>query len=83
MPVLSGLEVCEKVRNIYEAMEELCAESSEKGIKIVKPLICYLTQYERQTMIKFIKEGERADLFLEKPIPLSDLKSFLKLLNIL
>ena len=69
-----------------EANEELVNSQGQEEIKqktgedeqhmkkkvraVQRPLICYYSQYDSTQMQKFIVEEERADYFLEKPLPL-------------
>ena len=50
---------------------------------MLRPFICYLSQFEFATMSRFITEEEQADCYFEKPLPSKDLISLLRLLNVL
>ena len=45
-------------------------------------MICYLTQHEFNMIQSFISEEEKADYYLEKPLPRKELTSLLKIINI-
>ena len=45
-------------------------------------MICYLSQYHRSTMLSFMEEDEMADCYLEKPLPVTEMKALIKLLAI-
>ena len=49
--------------------------------QILRPVICYLSQYERQTMMSFLQEDEKAECYLEKPLPVTEMQALAKLLN--
>ena len=50
---------------------------------ILKPLMCYYSQYDRAMMQTFLSDKEVADCYLEKPLPITELISLLRLINIL
>ena len=82
MPIMTGFEVCKKVKALYKNMNDEAAAEGNNFQKVLRPVICFLSQYERNTMQYFIDTEEMADCYLEKPLPLSEIKSLTKLLNI-
>ena len=83
--MMTGMEALLRIKQKYEALnhEPAVNESTEKNPRIIRPLICYYSQLDRSTMELYIKEEERADFYLQKPLPPDELKSLLKLINIL
>ena len=53
----------------------------DEGYFVLRPVICYLSQYDRGTMMQFITEQEYADCYLEKPLPFKEFVSLLRLIN--
>ncbi len=49
---------------------------------MIAPFICYYSQYDYGTMKQFITEEEEADFYIEKPMPIKELISLLKLFNL-
>ena len=49
---------------------------------VLRPVICYLSQYNQATMAQFLAEDEHADCYLEKPLPFNELAALLRLLSI-
>ena len=45
-------------------------------------MICYFSQYDKETANLLIKDDEQADFYLGKPVPEKDLRNLFKLLNI-
>ena len=82
MPVLIGPEVCKKVKTLFGRIEAERYSDSKSEIEILRPLICYLTQYEVSSLNMLDEEEYQADMVLEKPLSFADLKSLLRLLNV-
>ena len=88
MPILTGIEALVLIKNKYRIINE--QYNQIKGNKVgldevavIRPLICYYSQYDRDTMPIAMTDDEMADLYLEKPLPASELASLLRLINIL
>lgn len=78
MPLMNGMDVCKRVKEIYKAHNS----SVKKGKHALRPVICYLSQYQRAQMQNFIQPDEQADVYLEKPLPIEEIQALMKLLNI-
>ena len=78
MPILNGIDTLRMVKERF-------AEFNQKNRQVVaiRPCICFLSQYDEQTMMQFISDEEQADFFLEKPLPFKQLVSLLRILGIL
>ena len=50
MPIMTGMEVCKRVKDIYERHNAGVAP----GRQVLRPVICYLSQYQRAQMQAFI-----------------------------
>ena len=88
MPIMTGMEVMLRLKKKYKEMNEKAknvegSDSSNSHIIVLKPFICYYSQYDRATMMNFMTEEEKADYYLEKPLPLTELISLLKLINVI
>ena len=88
MPIMTGMEVMLKLKKKYIEINEKAKAKAPKGsdkanIIVLKPFICYYSQYDRATMVSFMTEQEKADYYLEKPLPLAELISLLKLINVI
>ena len=98
MPILTGLDVVAHVKEKFEQINQrnpllhdeeekqintFTAERSSNKAKILRPFICYLSQLEFKVMRTFIKEEEKADYYLEKPLLAKELIALLRLLSIL
>ena len=83
MPLITGMEVFKVIHDLYRRFDGIGSQSARRGrVKVIRPVICYLSQYERMNMIQFIQEDEKADCYLEKPLPLPEIKSLMRLLRI-
>jgi hypothetical protein len=94
MPIMNGFDVLPLVKAKFDAInmkrniqfnEENKTEgkSPDDSPAIIRPLICYLSQFNAATMKNFLQEDEFAECYLEKPLPPSELRSLLKLLKLL
>ena len=81
MPIMSGMEVCKQVKQLYKRHNDRAIAEGKSKQVILRPVICYLSQYHRQTMLMFVEEDEMADCYLEKPLPLVEMRALVKLLN--
>ena len=79
MPIMSGLEVCKLIKELYKTHNE---ETAFGMGQTLRPVICYLSQHNRVAMTNFIQDDEMAECYLEKPITQSELQSLVTLLNI-
>ena len=95
MPILNGLETLKIVK---EKFDKLNAKLNERianempsdfllpapsRLKVLRPMICYLSQHDREAMRHFITESEQPEYYLEKPLALKDLASLLRLINVI
>ena len=83
MPILNGMQTIQVIKDTFNKLNRIHAGSEDPSQDtVVRPMICYLTQYDKSIMKQFICSEEEADLFLEKPMPVTDLVSILKLLHL-
>ena len=76
MPILNGLQVLLKVKEKFELTEKKLAEiestedqpASTSKLRVVRPLIAYLSQNDYGQMKMFCQPDEQADVFLAKPL---------------
>ena len=54
---------------------------TDKPKYLVRPFVCYISQFSYDAMKQFIPEEEQCECYLEKPIPIKELVSLLMLLN--
>merc|ERR1711990_734666 len=86
MPILTGYDVVPLIKKRFEAINENKSDLFRKGtLKVkpailVRPMICYLSQYSAEVMKTYISEAETTDCYLEKPLPLRELQSLLRLI---
>ena len=74
MPILHGLETLPRVMHAFREINN--------KLPVLRPLICYLSQYDG-TIKTFIKvEEEEADCFVEKPLSHKELVNLLEILKI-
>ena len=73
MPILNGLETLKKIKELFETNDEK---------KLMRPMICYLSQFDYANMKNFILPDEEPDCYLEKPLPYNELASLFELLKI-
>ena len=70
MPTVSGFEVVRQIKQLYQSFnEKLEKDDKTRSVQVLRPVICYLSQLERQVMIKFMQEEESAEYYLAKPLP--------------
>ena len=55
MPILSGMETLVKLTEMF---------GDDDSNRILRPMICYLSQYDGTSMKMFLKEDEFADYYL-------------------
>ena len=91
MPLLTGMEALKRIKQKYiEINQKIINQAtrsdsshSSQNFVVLKPLICYYSQYDRSVMQNFLTTDEEADCFLEKPLPIKELISLLRLINVL
>ena len=97
MLILNGLETLEIVKEKFEkineklnrriaiemAFTEDASLPNPPHLKVMRPMICYLSQQDRDAMRHFIRESEKAEYYLEKPLALKELASLLRLINVI
>ena len=91
MPVLDGFETLKKVKEIFEVHnartnDRLVNDSYPTTVSrplVLRPFICLFSQLDGRQFAPFLKKTEQPDFYLKKPVPASELKSFLKLLKVL
>ena len=76
MPVLNGYETLKKVKQLFKDFNE---SSGPNEPLVLRPMICYLSSTENEVMKQFLSEDEQAEIYLEKPLPKSDLAALIKL----
>ena len=89
MPILDGMETVKRVKEKFRQFnEEICKKlvlklpsASKKNQIVIRPLIIHLSQFD-DNFQSFIKEEERADLYISKPVKKQELVSVLKLLRL-
>ena len=73
MPIMDGLEAAKLLKEKYEDFNKRVAEVNDLVIPkegrrlFVRPMIVHLTQFDNYFQ-QFIKEEEKADIYLQKPI---------------
>ena len=64
MPIFSGFEVCKKVKELYEKFNSTDADGRRHHeTELLRPMICYLSQHDRNSMELFIEDDEKADFY--------------------
>ena len=73
MPIMSGFEANKEIKQLYEKANKDVQKGESGGsstcLKIIRPVTCFVSQFERKPMTSFIAEDEQADCYLEKPLP--------------
>ena len=67
LPVITGLEVCSKVKEIYTRKQKELNEKSTDPIQLHRPLIIFYSSLDYNGIEKFCFDHEKADLFVQKP----------------
>ena len=84
MPILTGMEAMKMIRDKYKQINEKYRAIHDTDRKVViEPLMCYYSQCSRDMIDTFTTEDEKADLFLQKPLPIKELVSLLRIINVL
>ena len=73
MPILDGLETLKLIKEQYSVYNK---------DKLVRPMICYLSQLNYANMKNFITLEEEPDCYLEKPLPFNEVSALFELLNL-
>ena len=72
MPILNGIDTLRIIKEKYHKFNK---------DRLIRPMICYLSQLNYSGMKSFIREEEEPDCYLEKPLPTSELAALFQLLN--
>ena len=73
MPILNGLDTLKLVKERYAAQNEK---------KLVRPMLCFLSQHIYTNMKNFIVPEEQPDCYIEKPLPFNELSALFELLKL-
>ena len=82
MPQMTGFEAITHIKKKYEEHDKVSRELMV-GSQVIRPAIFFFSQYSKHQMKAFIKEDEKPDFFLEKPVQEKNLRSILTLLNVI
>lgn len=83
MPILNGLETFRAIKEKFNQInrnQDDRAETHSTQNEVVRPMICYLSQFDRNVMNEFMTKDEEADCYLEKPMVFNDIVALLRLL---
>ena len=98
MPILNGFETLKRVKEMFKLHntrlneersrsigdeEPLRMINTEEHTHILRPLIIFVSQLDRNQFTHFFVDDEKPDFYLEKPLVSKDLKSLLRLIKIL
>ena len=92
MPVLTGIEACGLIKEEYRICNDKLNErnrnmNQDRAIPtrqyVLRPLICYTSQYEYAMFVHFVTEEEKPEIYLDKPVPVRELHGLLKLVKVL
>ena len=78
---MTGIQAVKLIKQRYKELNEVLAQLRRP--QLVRPALLYFSQYNKETMEQFIAEDERADYYLEKPVPTREIVALLSLLNII
>ena len=87
MPIMDGLEAAKLLKEKYEEFDKRVIEANglvipKEGRRLfVRPMIVHLTQFDN-TFQQLIKEEEKADIYLQKPLASKELVALLRLLKL-
>ena len=86
MPIKNGFQAAQAIKTLFDNFNSDLrgASDSPHECQVVRPLICYLSQLEKadyETM-NASNSSIKADCYIEKPLPVKDLVSLIKLLNL-
>ena len=87
MPLLDGFETLKAVKGLFDQLNERLRKEQQHEEKadifVLRPTICFFSQFTRDKFIHFFTEDEQPEFYLEKPLALKELASLLKLISIL
>ena len=85
MPILDGFETLKKAKELFERENRRIASHNllDKQLYIMRPTICFFSQFDRQKFVHFFTDEEQPEFFLEKPLAQEELASLLKLIRVL
>ena len=78
MPVKNGYETLTEVSKLFKDHNKKAGNQ-----KVLRPLTCYLSQTAQNVMDMFLQQDEKAELYLEKPVPMPEITSLVELLNLI
>ena len=87
MPILDGLQAAKQLKERYEDFNKKIVEANnlvipkEGSSLFVRPMIVHLTQFD-DSFQQLIKEEEKADIYLQKPIAQKELVALLRLIKL-
>ena len=67
LPVITGLDVCSKVKEIYTRKQKELNDKSIDPIQLHRPLIIFYSSLDYKNMEMLCYDHEKADLFVKKP----------------
>ena len=92
MPGLTGIEACGLIKEEYRICNERLNDRNRDMNQIetmptrqyvLRPLICYTSQYEYAMFVHFVTEEEKPEIYLDKPVPVREINGLLKLVKVL
>ena len=77
MPLVDGFETSARVKQLFEL------HNQENEIKLLRPMICFLSHLDPENMTHFITEQEKPEIYFEKPVSKDELASLATLINLI
>ena len=93
MPIKNGFDTLGEVKRLYEKHNARLQQSNfsplinsrltNQRLLIMRPLIVFFSQFDRNQFTQFFTEDEQPEFYLEKPLAANQFASLLRIANIL
>ena len=81
MPILNGFETKKAIEELFVKFNARL-NSEHPEITVLRPLVCYLSQFDQKSFYTNFGATSKAECYIEKPLPFKELVSLLRLLNL-
>ena len=86
MPIINGIQTMKLVKEKFARFNEEIKLNQMTGKSaddvMLRPLICYLSHFDKESMFTQMTKEDQADCYLEKPLPLKELICLLRLIKV-
>ena len=81
MPIMNGFATRLAIEEIY-TLTNSKLKKENPDITVLRPLMCYLSQFDMANLQMNSSDRFKADCYIEKPLHVKDMVALLRLLNL-